>query len=96
VVSTAKGIEGLEAESGRHFVQAEKPEETARAIVDLLADPARSADLGLRGRELVRSHYDWNVVTRTFGETLTKMNPRFRCRDGGGGAFVGDDAKKRL
>ena len=91
VVSTAKGIEGLEAENGQHFVQAEKPEETAQAILDLLADPARAADLGRRGRELVRSHYDWNAVTRNFGEALTNMAPRFRCRDGGGGALFKDD-----
>jgi glycosyltransferase involved in cell wall biosynthesis len=73
VVSTAKGAEGLEAEDGLHLVQAEKPEETARAILGLLADPARSAELGGRGRELVRSRYDWDVIAREFGATLVKI-----------------------
>lgn len=45
----------------------------ARAIVELLADPARRTRLGAQGQHKVRERYTWNMVTRRFRETYEKL-----------------------
>jgi glycosyltransferase involved in cell wall biosynthesis len=44
--------------SGAGFaVPPERPEDFARAVLDLVADPARAADMGRRGQAAFRAHY---------------------------------------
>ncbi|MBI4609218.1 MAG: glycosyltransferase [Candidatus Rokubacteria bacterium] len=66
VVSTAVGAEGLPLAPGENFLQADEPEEFARAVVSLLRDPARRRQLGMAGRRLVEERYAWPEVTRRF------------------------------
>lgn len=74
VVSTSKGIEGLDLEPGRHFLVADTPHDFATATLKLLADPDLCRRLSEAGRQAVAEHYDWNVLTprlNTLLETLT-------------------------
>lgn len=62
VVSTAKGVEGLELQPARHALVADDPEAFARATTRLLADPALRQDLARSGQQLVRERYAWPSI----------------------------------
>ena len=77
VVTTTVGAEGLEVASGRDCVIADAPKDFARAVVELLADPERAAELGANGRSLVLERYDWSMLALQLGrvwvETAEKI-----------------------
>jgi glycosyltransferase involved in cell wall biosynthesis len=62
IVSTTKGAEGLNVQDGEHLLLADSPLAFANAVQRLLADPAESARLGARARELVRQAYCWDAI----------------------------------
>lgn len=62
VVATHLGAEGFPVTSGRELVLADAPEAFAAAVVDLLQDPDRRAELGRSARRFVRQRYDWRVL----------------------------------
>jgi glycosyltransferase involved in cell wall biosynthesis len=66
VVSTHIGAEGLPLEEGKHIVRADAPEDFARAVLELLEDPARRAALGDTGRALMEQRFSWAQVAREF------------------------------
>lgn len=66
VVSTSKGAEGLTAESGRHLIVVDRPEEFAAAVVRLCRDERQRAQLSAQARRFVAEHYDWSAVTPRF------------------------------
>lgn len=66
VVSTTIGAEGLPVHDGEHIVIADDPNDMARAIARLLADPAAAMALGRRAAELVRTRYSWDHAARQF------------------------------
>lgn len=57
VVSSAKGIEGIDAEHGRHYLLADSAAETAEAIQRVAGDPALRADLVRHGYRLLAENY---------------------------------------
>ena len=61
-VSTTKGAEGITYVDGREIVIADSADEFASAVVDLLADEARRADIGAAAKRFV-AHYDWTSIT---------------------------------
>ena len=65
IVSTTVGFEGIDAESGKHLVAADRPEEIAEAVARLLGGREERTVLGRNARKLVEERYDWNVVERT-------------------------------
>src|SRR4029450_784138 len=56
VVSTSAGCSGLEAENGKHLIVADGDAAFAGAVVELLQDPARRAQLGRGGRAWGEGH----------------------------------------
>jgi glycosyltransferase involved in cell wall biosynthesis len=62
IVSTRLGMEGLEAEAGTHFLQAEAPQEWIEALRNLLSDAALRKRLACAARALVEERYDWSAV----------------------------------
>jgi glycosyltransferase involved in cell wall biosynthesis len=54
VVSTARGASGIGFEHGRHGLLAETPAALATALAEVLASPARAAELAGEGRALAR------------------------------------------
>jgi polysaccharide biosynthesis protein PslH len=71
VVATTIGAEGLPVVDGQHFMAADSPADSARAIVALLRDPERRRALGTAGRELVEQRHSWRRVALDF-EQLCK------------------------
>ena len=62
VVSTTVGAEGLPVNDGEHVMLADEPSTFARAIVHLLRDTDRRAQIGAAARALVLERYDWSAV----------------------------------
>jgi len=61
VVSTHQGAEGLEITDGVNILLADTPEDFARCICALIADPQLGKKLGAAGRYLAESKYDWKT-----------------------------------
>ncbi len=62
IVSTRVGMEGLEAEPGRHYLAAESPAEWVGSLQRLLSDAPLRARLAHAGRQLVEHKYDWSAI----------------------------------
>ncbi len=69
IVSTTRGIEGLEL-TEREVVVADTREEFARAIVSLWRDSARRRALGQNARALAETRYDWRALVPRFEEVF--------------------------
>ena len=59
--STRVGAEGLAAEAGTHYVQAERPE-FAEALTDLLTAPGQGTRMAHAARVLAGDLYDWHAI----------------------------------
>ena len=62
VVTTTIGLEGIEAEDEVQVIVRDEPIDFALAVVRLLQDETLQRNLGKNARELVVSHYDWQVA----------------------------------
>lgn len=62
IVSTSLGAEGLNAEPGTHLLLGDTPETFAEAVVSLLRDETRRAEMGARAAVFVRQRYDWAAI----------------------------------
>jgi GT2 family glycosyltransferase/glycosyltransferase involved in cell wall biosynthesis len=62
-VSTTLGAEGLLEHGSDFLVVADRAEEFAHGVVEMLADPARARDLAERARREVEQHWDMRVLT---------------------------------
>lgn len=62
VVSTQRGLEGIEAEPGVHCLRADDTASFASAVLALLSDADRRAALGRAARALVEERYDVRTV----------------------------------
>ncbi len=62
VVSTTVGAEGIRVTHGENILLADTPEEFSEAIIRLLKEPQLGERLGKSGRELMETHYSWDVV----------------------------------
>jgi glycosyltransferase involved in cell wall biosynthesis len=73
VVSTSKGVEGIEAESGRDLLIADEPDEFAEAVVSLLENYELRKTLSRNGRGMVMAGYDWESIGRRFEAVLSQV-----------------------
>ena len=65
VVTTPQAVTSLSLEPGRDLVVADTPESYAQAILDVLAQPQRQAELSRNGRCYVEQYHHWpNVAAR--------------------------------
>jgi polysaccharide biosynthesis protein PslH len=83
VVSTSKGVEGLELEDERHVLVADTAEAFAAATERLLGQPKLRASLAAAGRQAVRERYDW----RTIGARLNDLVYEVARHKGPGHAY---------
>ncbi len=75
IVSTARGVEGIELSSDRDALIADTPDEFARAVVALLRDAARCRALGQSARALVEAQYDWRKIVPKFDAVYQRATP---------------------
>jgi polysaccharide biosynthesis protein PslH len=76
VVSTSKGIEGLDLESGRHLFVADTPQAFAERTLDLLARAELRERLSAAGRRVVAERYDWRMIADRFTGLVEALAPR--------------------
>ncbi len=60
-VATGVAHRGLKAVPGEHMMVADEPTDIARAVLDLLGDPARRIAMGTAARRHVIEQYDWSA-----------------------------------
>ena len=70
VVTTSQGCEGLSVTSGVHLIVADKAQNFAQAVVDLLQDSQERTALGFAGRKLVETEYSWDHCGHRLVEVL--------------------------
>lgn len=75
IVSTTRGVEGIDCTPGRDVVIADTPATFARVAIDLLRDPARRRWLGHNARALAESKYDWRVIVPAFERVYAGLTP---------------------
>ncbi len=71
VVASPKGIEGIEAVDGEHFLCASTADEFHHLIVEVLTDGNKFEPMSERARDLVHSRYSWKVILKNFKNYLT-------------------------
>jgi glycosyltransferase involved in cell wall biosynthesis len=79
VISTSLGCEGLEVEQGGNILVQDRPEEFAKAVLQVLQQPELRERLAARGRETVEARYSWGVIgdriRRAYEELLEPALP---------------------
>ncbi len=78
IVSTSVGAQGLDIQSGRDMYVAERPDEFAACVVDLLEDRGKAARMGAAARSLVEKNYSWNGI---FGNIDDRLKNLFQERE---------------
>lgn len=76
IVSTTIGAEGLEVQSGRDILLADKPEVFARSCLRLVRDANLREMISRCGFELVRSRYDWKIIERDVAAVVARTGER--------------------
>lgn len=71
VVSTAKGMEGIAAEPGVHYLQAEDAQSYVDALRRIVDQPTEDLNRRRNAWNLVRSRYSWDAIVRPLGRALT-------------------------
>jgi glycosyltransferase involved in cell wall biosynthesis len=67
-------LEGIpELEHGKNCLVGKDREDFARQVASLLEDPAEAERLGIKGRELVASHYSWEEVAPRLRDMMTAL-----------------------
>ena len=72
VVSTTKGVEGIPVRTGEHALVADSPADFARAITEIVDDPAGRSDLAENARRLVADGFDWASLGVRFAQLLAE------------------------
>jgi len=73
VASTAKGVEGLDVEAGKHYLPAEDGPGFIEAISTLWSDAGTGRRLSHESRELVRKEYSWPVAQCAIAAALSSL-----------------------
>jgi glycosyltransferase involved in cell wall biosynthesis len=74
VVTTAKGMQGLELRDEEHLLIADQPEEFARQVIRLHNNPDLRMKLATAGRERVQELYNWDKIGKAFLELVEKAS----------------------
>ncbi|MGB3715264.1 MAG: glycosyltransferase family 4 protein [Candidatus Promineifilaceae bacterium] len=68
VVSTAKGVEGIDVEDGVHLLIADEPDLFASHVIRLLVDADLGRELAKKARQLVLEKYTWSQLGKQFSD----------------------------
>ncbi len=73
IVSTTRGVEGIDLTNGRDVMIADSSEDFARICAALLRDPDRRTELGRNARKLAEEKYDWRKIIPAFDEIYASV-----------------------
>ncbi len=83
VVSTAIGIEGLDADPDRHFLLRDGSADMAAAVLSLIEQPALREQLARDARQLVEERFGHRAVAAVFERICLEQWHRCRAQQGG-------------
>lgn len=70
IVATAKAIEGLDLESGKHFIKVDTPQEMVDAIKKLVDAPEQAMELAVNAREYVRENFTQDCIDEKIANSI--------------------------
>jgi len=76
IVTTALGCEGFEVASGRELLIADRPQEFASAVIELLRSAPHRAALGERAQRFVAANYDWRAIAPRMEQLYAQLLSR--------------------
>lgn len=76
VISTSKGVEGLDVVDGEQVLIADDAATFAAAVERLLDDPELRWRLAANGRRFVREHHDWDRIAPRLADLLQEIAAR--------------------
>ena len=74
VVASPLAVAGLAAEGGTHVLVADTPEQFAAAVVSLLRNPQRAAQLSAAAGRLISERYTWQANLQLLDDTLAQSS----------------------
>lgn len=72
VVSTLKGVEGIEARAGTHLLIGNSPDEIADSVAALCSDRGRASDIAAAASDLVKRRYSEAALDTMLDEALDR------------------------
>ena len=72
VITTSKGISGINAKTNEEFLLADTPEKFKDNIIHLLENPEEIFQIGEKARKLVERKYSWQNSTKKIEEIIEK------------------------
>lgn len=76
VVSTAKGIEGIDAAAGVHYLRAEDPSSFAQSVAHIVRHPDKALTMRQAAWQLAWSQYSWHALAGPVGAALSAIPVR--------------------
>jgi glycosyltransferase involved in cell wall biosynthesis len=80
VVSTRKGVEGLDLEADRHVLVADSSEAFAAAVIRVLNDTTLARRLATAGRAVAAERFTWDLAGAALNATIEAACARWRAR----------------
>ncbi len=74
VVTTSKGVEGLDAQNEVHLLVTDHPNDFANCVINLMTDRGRRRELSENALRLVQEKYDWSKVIFQFFELAEQIS----------------------
>jgi len=75
VVSTSIGMEGINAQTGQEYIEANNHQEFSDAILRLFSEPEICHQLADRGRLFVEKAFDWDRIIESLEVTYLNLLP---------------------
>lgn len=76
LITTTVGAEGLGAKDGKEIIIRNKPEDLAKAVIDILKNPAKAKAISENARKLVEEKYSWPKMAELLDNIYENTNRR--------------------
>ena len=73
IVSTARGVEGIDLQRDRDAIVVDSPDAFAREVIAVLRDEERRRALGQSARRLAEAKYDWRAIVPAFERVYAEI-----------------------
>ncbi len=73
IVATPKGMAGLNARDGAHFLKGHSSRQLAEKLALLLKDPSLSRRIGLQAKKYIARRYDWAIPSRALADVYQEL-----------------------
>lgn len=74
VVTAPLVLQGIAADPGRHLLVADGDDEMAAAVISLLDEPARRAEIGRAGRSFVERNHNWCAIAGQLAQLYERLS----------------------